>query len=296
MSTRDRAFTVRDALAAGYTERSLRRDPDLRAPVRGVRVRGSNGDARTDMFDALDLLLAPDQFFASITAARVHGMPLPARFNHDQRVHVASPTKRARMDRAGSVGHRFKSQTVVVAGHRVETVADTWVHLAMELSVDELIAVGDWIVLPRRPGVLNLEHLVENAKRFKGATFMPVVGAALPHIRVGAESPRESDTRMLLVRGGLPEPVVQHVVRDAFGNTIRLDLAWPDIKLAVEYDGQHHFSDPDQATSDMRRHRALQLEGWMVIRVANEDFADGGRRILEIIVAEYAKRRLALAA
>lgn len=111
-------------------------------------------------------------------------------------------------------------------------------------------------------------------------------------MRLGAESPAETRTRLLITDGGLPEPVAQHVVRDASGAFVgRLDLSWPGLLLAVEYDGQQHRVDSRQYAIDIERHRRLQELGWLVIRVTKEDLHDGGRRILSVIRAAYASRR-----
>lgn len=83
----------------------------------------------------------------------------------------------------------------------------------------------------------------------------------------GAESPRETALRLLLVLAGLPRPVTQHVVRDASGRFVaRVDLAWPLLKVAVEYDGAHHDS-PERIRRDRARLNALRRCGWTVLVV-----------------------------
>ncbi|MHA6619390.1 hypothetical protein [Pseudonocardia sp. DLS-67] len=54
-----------------------------------------------------------------------------------------------------------------------------------------------------------------------------------------AESPMETRIRMALLAGGLPPPGVQFEVVAA-GRVRRLDLAYPEVKLAIEYDGADH--------------------------------------------------------
>jgi very-short-patch-repair endonuclease len=49
----------------------------------------------------------------------------------------------------------------------------------------------------------------------------------------------ESRLRLLVVLSGLPEPVTQHPVQTLRG-VYRLDLAWPSVRVALEYDGRHH--------------------------------------------------------
>src|SRR5205809_205362 len=51
------------------------------------------------------------------------------------------------------------------------------------------------------------------------------------------ESPMESRSRLQLLDAGLPRPVAQHPVRLLDGRWVRLDLAYPERLLAVEFDG-----------------------------------------------------------
>ena len=52
-----------------------------------------------------------------------------------------------------------------------------------------------------------------------------------------AESPPESRLRVLLALAGIPA-VPQHTVRDGSGQFVaRVDLAYPDRRIAIEYDG-----------------------------------------------------------
>jgi hypothetical protein len=51
----------------------------------------------------------------------------------------------------------------------------------------------------------------------------------------------ESRLRLILVFGGLPRPVSQFVVRDRTGMFVaRVDLVYPEQRLAIEYEGDHH--------------------------------------------------------
>lgn len=82
-----------------------------------------------------------------------------------------------------------------------------------------------------------------------------------------AESPMETRTRLVFVHGGLPAPVPQYVVRDEGGQPLaRVDLAWPDQRVAVEYDGWYH-RDPAQHALDLDRDALLADLGWQVVHV-----------------------------
>jgi hypothetical protein len=55
-----------------------------------------------------------------------------------------------------------------------------------------------------------------------------------------AASPQETRLRLLLHRAGLPAPVAQFRVFDDAGFDARVDFAYPELKLAIEYDGLWH--------------------------------------------------------
>ncbi|MGQ0572683.1 MAG: endonuclease domain-containing protein [Pseudonocardia sp.] len=90
----------------------------------------------------------------------------------------------------------------------------------------------------------------------------------LPHVlRLAdprAQSPMESRVRMALHDGGLPAPAVQHPVPVGHRHYY-LDLAYPQVLLAIEYDGELHRSQR-RAHRDLLREAALVALGWTVLR------------------------------
>lgn len=84
----------------------------------------------------------------------------------------------------------------------------------------------------------------------------------------GAQSPPESHLRVRLVLGGVPRPVTQYPVAVAGGLILHPDLAWPQFKVAVEYDGQWH-ADPDRLHHDRQRLNQLVGAGWVVLHVTS---------------------------
>src|SRR5690606_7480650 len=87
-------------------------------------------------------------------------------------------------------------------------------------------------------------------------------------VRDRAESVMESRLRMLLVLAGFPEPVVN---ASFDGGRFRLDLCWPQLRLAVEYDGQHHRNDLDQWQHDLRRREWFEARGWTMLVFVSRD-------------------------
>ena len=86
----------------------------------------------------------------------------------------------------------------------------------------------------------------------------------------GAQSPKETWLRLLLIQAGLPRPRTQIPVRDEFGDLIAyLDMGWEDMKVAIEYDGDQHRGDRRQYTWDIRRLEHLERLGRMTLRAAS---------------------------
>lgn len=109
-------------------------------------------------------------------------------------------------------------------------------------------------------------------RRHRGRPGLRRARTALDLVDAGAESPRESWLRLILVRAGLPQPQTQIRVRDRHtGKVAYLDLGWEDLKVAAEYDGEHHRTDLRQYRHDAERHEMLQRLGWIVIRVLAGD-------------------------
>jgi hypothetical protein len=115
--------------------------------------------------------------------------------------------------------------------------------------------------------------------------------AALARPRV--ESPKETETRLLLVDAGLPEPLTNYVITDAEGNFVaRVDLAWPRLRACVEYEGEGHRTDRDQFRKDITRRERLEDHGWRVIRITDDDLRHGGHEFIRRVRTVLQAREL----
>ncbi len=81
----------------------------------------------------------------------------------------------------------------------------------------------------------------------------------------------ESEARLAMIDGGLPIRELQYEIRDGNGELRRLDFAWPEQRVAVEYDGVDWHSSPEAMRRDRRRAAALMDVGWVVIAIVFED-------------------------
>jgi hypothetical protein len=137
---------------------------------------------------------------------------------------------------------------------------------ATGFKVDDVLRVAK--CHPHSPGLRRLE-------------------TALELVDPGAQSPRESYLRLLLIDAGLPRPQTQVPVLGMDGIPIAyLDLGWEEYMVAVEYDGDHHRTDRRQYVKDIRRLEMLERMGWIVVRVVAEDRpAATVRRVRDAIAA-----------
>jgi len=165
-----------------------------------------------------------------------------------------------------------------VSGLRLASPASTWALLALALRHPyDLVAAADSFVRVARPPhsrpdkrmpapLATLAQLAAAAEAGRRAG-VDRLRAALPLVRTGAASRTETWTRLTLIDGGLPEPLLDYDVFDELRRFIaRVDMAYPQWKIIIEYDGEHHNS-ADEWEHDIDRYAALEAEGWLIIRV-----------------------------
>jgi len=168
--------------------------------------------------------------------------------------------------------HRVEGDEVTrVAGLPVTTPARTAFDLARQLPTGEAVARLDALM---RATPFSSEDVLLLAKRHPGSRGVRRLCAALPLVDSGAASPKETWLRLLLIDAGLPAPQTQIPVIARYRTVAVLDMGWERFKVAVEYDGDQHRSSRRQYVRDVRRLKALEACGWIVVRVIAEDRSD----------------------
>lgn len=161
----------------------------------------------------------------------------------------------------------FDHEVVQRRGIRVTSIARTGFDLGRRGT--ELTAVAGLDALCRATG-LPTTAIEAVASHHRGARGLRQLKTVLALVDPGAESPKETWLRLLLIRAGLPKPTTQITVVD--GSWVaRLDMGWEEVKVAVEYDGEQHRTDRRQYHRDIKRLERLQRLGWIVIRVTADD-------------------------
>ncbi len=283
---RDAAFPVREGMAGGLTRKRMRAS-DLERPFHGVRRRQRGDGDVLARCRAYAPLLRDGDVFSHATAALLWGAPLPGRFAADATLHVTAIAGATRPRSAGVVGHIAADAAIRIRSRHDLPVVDpvtAWLHLAPVLSLDDLVAMGDHLVLTprrqnpedRRPYASRAE-LESRVQRFRGRGKRNA-REALQLVREGAESPRETRLRLRLVRHGLPEPGLNVEITDERGLRIGFgDLVYPSFKVLVEYEGEQHRTDSTQFYRDIERHEQLARAGWLLIRESKESPLTGLR-------------------
>ncbi|WP_137161533.1 DUF559 domain-containing protein [Blastococcus sp. CCUG 61487] len=164
-------------------------------------------------------------------------------------------------------------------GVAVTTPARTWRDLAAVLPPDRLLAVTDQL-LQALCVPAELEQALARAPIPRGSVrAREVLAVADPHV----DSPMESIVRWLLHAAGLPRPTLQFRALDDQGRQIGFgDLAWPDRKVLVEFDGDVH-RERSVFVRDLRRQNRLVLAGWTVLRFTSADVIGRPQEVVDAV-------------
>ena len=254
-----RPFTRARARAAGISDQRLQ-GREFRRLITGVYVSSRVPDRPWLRTAAALLVHPPDAVASHHSAARLLGAPVPG----DHREHVTCPEAAHRRRRHGvrcHVAALSEQEVRVVQGLRITAPARLFTDLATVLPLVDAVVLGDWLVRHR---MTTCEQLVAAAS----GRSEPELAAS--YVRDRVDSPMETRLRLLLVLAGIPEPQVNVDVHDARGRFVaRVDLVWPGVRLAVEYDGQQHLTDARQWERDVERVGDLEDETWRVVRVTS---------------------------
>ena len=254
---RDNIVVASEELASGrLTRREL--DRDYTKLFRNVHARNGVELSARDMAVAAWLWSGRSATLAGCSAAAVLGSRwldanLPAE--------LIRPGRRAPRGICVYSDALTSRDVCRVGDMRVTTPART----AFDIARREPLLVA----VPRIDALLRVSGgTVHDARavldRCTGLRGVRSAAKALDVADAGAESPPESLTRILLLAAGLPRPTTQIVVSGLY----RLDMGWPDHRVAVEYDGAQHWTDPAQRARDIERLEFLAAQGWTIIRIS----------------------------
>ncbi|OJU40390.1 MAG: hypothetical protein BGN97_11120 [Microbacterium sp. 69-10] len=312
-------FSVAEARDAGVARARLRAK-DLVSPFHGARRAASDVRAENAVIDAdtgpasigraskrrmmskarsFLTVMSPGGFICGQSAAVLRGHPVD--LPDELVVGVLSPRRAPKG--AGVRGRRLEPRLVEIEdldGIPISSAATTWAMLGRELSVRELVILGDAVVqIPRdRYGIQHPEQAdatIDDLFDAMEAGLRPGVKklrAAFDRIRVGSSSPLETEFRLDAEDAGLPRPELDYEVRDRRGRLLGIsEFAYLLFKTVVEVEGDHHRTSRTQWNRDLQKYRDYAAAGWETIRLTSENIRT--RRNATRIVREVLERRRA---
>jgi len=208
------------------------------------------------------------------TAARAHGFD-----TEDSAVlHVLNPDGHQFRPAPGLVIHRRDGAPLsTVSGRSATAAAWTAVEVARTLSRPRALATLDAAL---RSQQCDRVALSDSVLAQSGRRGIVKVRPLLTIADGRSESPMESEARLVMIDGGLPEPALQYEIVDARGRLRRLDFAWPDLKVGAEYDSDRWHTGAEALRRDRERQAALQDLGWIMVPIV---FDDVRRRPVELV-------------
>jgi hypothetical protein len=272
---------------------------DVDHPYRGVATHRVDLTEIVQRAHALGLLLGTGAAISHSSAAAVRGLPLPLALRLDSRLHVSVPRPRRAPRIAGVHGHSIDlapaqfEQRFVVAPSTGEalpvSVVDeplTLVTCATQVAVPDLVALADAMLrrakVERRP-----DPMLAALQLGPGRPGFVRLARAAPLRRAGVRSRAETLLRLMIASAGLPEPVVAHPVHSTALSserwTAEADLAWPNFRVLVEYEGDGHRTSRRQFATDVRRFDRYADEGWRAVRATRADVFDDPRELMSRI-------------
>ncbi|MCH9276216.1 hypothetical protein JS533_008040 [Bifidobacterium amazonense] len=240
--------------------------------------------------------------FGMTTALELQGIVLPDRCSLDMTaLHSVASTAARRIDTSDGTlrSHLWKpiadeqrSSRTITSSVRALHPFHAWAQLAKHVSLEDAIKVGDAVLVARshdpRDTYQSLVSLINRTRGFAGRTTCLL---ALTHICENVASPMETIGRLAATRHGVPRPETNYAVPGetfASGKPMTLDMAWPEFKVAVEYDGDHHRTDKTQWRRDQEKRERLRSHGWIVVVITADNLRDEARQAeFAFLVARY---------
>ncbi|ALV44303.1 hypothetical protein MB46_01020 [Arthrobacter alpinus] len=274
-------FTFREALDSGFSPGQLRNRHQVNVS-RGI-YRPS--EWQFDLREAARALsvASPSAWISHSTAARLHGLVLPPWLSNSDDLHLSTPRTHPQMRRKGIIGHNVTAlpgEIESTDGILLSTRVRTWLDLARVLPLHDLVCLGDQLIRIPRPEFEGRSAAFATLKSLRAMTdhhgnLQGIVRAreALDLMRVGADSPPETELRLAMADANLPEPELQLKLY-ASPTSPSADAGYRAQRIALQYDGAHHL-DEVQRHSDRRRDKAFEAAGWTVLTFTESDLHDG---------------------
>jgi hypothetical protein len=210
------------------------------------------------------------------TAAALYGFDL----ENTHAVHVLDPGVRMRPTVGLMVHQRVGAPLRRIAGRLATAPAWTAVEVARQLSRPRALATLDAALHASACSLIELESA---AREQKGRRGIVRVRELLPYADGRAESGMESEGRLIMIDYGLPLPELQYEILGLDGEVWRVDYAWPDYRVAAEYESIAWHAGRSEMVRDKTWLASIQEAGWTLIPIVVDDIRRRPWRLAERI-------------
>jgi hypothetical protein len=235
---------------------------------------------------ALDLVTGQDTVASMGTAAALYGFDT----ENTTAVHILEPGVRTRSTK-GLVVHQRKGAPLQWVSSRLATApAWTAVEVARQLTRLRALATLDAALRSRWCTADDLEQAVHDQRGRRG---IAAVRGLLPLADARSESAMESEARLVMLDHGLPRPELQYTVHGIHGERWRVDFAWPDARVAAEYESVEWHAGRTEMLRDKARFAGVQEMGWTVVPIIVDDIRRRPERLARRLESHLTRARLA---
>lgn len=282
------AFRGSEAVAAGLVRWSTLRGPRFRRIFPDVYALVCDEPDGLLLERAASVLVGEQGVVCGFSAANVLGADCAPR-GSPQEVSACGARIRSRPGLVVREEELLPEEITVVHGMRVTTAMRTAYDLVRRAPdpVEAVVAL-DAVTNAGRPVP---GRVFDVAARHPGARGTSALGDAVRRADARSGSPMETRMRLLLISAGLPVPEVQYPVQDPVaGTVVWLDLAYPDLRVGIEYEGPDHLR-PERVRRDIRRGTDLVDHDWRIYRFVGHDVLGTPDRTVAMIRRGIEQRR-----
>ena len=212
----------------------------------------------------LDLMSGKSIVACMATAAQLYGFDT----EKDDRMHILDPGIRMRPTSDLMVHQRIGAPLRRIEGRLATAPAWTAVEIARTLRRHRALATLDAALHCRACTAAQLEAAIREQKGRRGIVK---VRELMQRADGRAESPMESEARLVFIDGGLPMPELQYEIVDRCGDRWRVDFAWPEARVVAEYESMEWHASPEALKHDRIKTSRLQECGFNVVPIVVDD-------------------------
>ena len=137
--------------------------------------------------------------------------------------------------------------------------------LAQYTDLTSLVVAMDWLTCANKDlRVCTHQELVDYIDGLGKFVGGPLCRRALRLSKEGTDSPQETILRLAGNEYGLPEAEVNYELFDHIrgSGTLKVDIAYPDDHVCIEYDGRYHYTQ-DRWEADLEKRNRIKDLGMM---------------------------------